>query len=72
MPPEATPEKVVKKGRREKVDYLVVEEKGNGDSASFAPFEKKGELELVLRHPYGKEGKTIYVYKLKRDKAPSQ
>jgi 4-amino-4-deoxy-L-arabinose transferase-like glycosyltransferase len=65
-PPKATPEEIVEKGRKEKVDYLVMEGKGTGDSRAFAPFERKGELELVLRHPYGKKGRTVYVYKMKK------
>jgi hypothetical protein len=64
IPPEATPEEIVEKGGKEKADYLVVEGKGTEISGAFAPFEKKGELELVLRHPYGKKGKTIFVYKI--------
>jgi 4-amino-4-deoxy-L-arabinose transferase-like glycosyltransferase len=64
IPPEANPEEIVEKGRREKTDYLVMEEKGTGLSETFAPFEKKGELDLVLRHPAGKKGRTIYVYKM--------
>jgi len=66
IPPKATPEEIVKKGEKEKADYLVVEGKGTGISDAFGPFEKKGALELVLRHPYGWKGRTVYVYKMKK------
>jgi hypothetical protein len=66
IPPEATPEEIIEKGRKEKADYLVTEGKGTAISDAFAPFEKKGALELVLRHPYGKKGRTMYVYKMKK------
>jgi 4-amino-4-deoxy-L-arabinose transferase-like glycosyltransferase len=71
IPPQATPEEIVRKGAKESIDYLVIEEKGSGLSESFIPFEKKGELELVLRHPYGRKGRTIYVYKMKKQIGPS-
>jgi len=64
IPPEATPDKIVEKGREGKADYLVIEGKGTEISDAFATFEKQGELELVHRHPYGKKEKAIYVYKL--------
>jgi hypothetical protein len=67
IPPKATPEKIVGEGKRKGADYLVVEEKGDGIAKSLIPFEKKGELKLVHRHPYGKEGRTIYVYRLSRE-----
>jgi len=66
IPPKATPKEIVEKGRKEKADYLVVEGKGTGISDAFSPFEKKGELELVLHHPYGWKGRTMYVYKMKK------
>ena len=66
IPPQATPEKIVRKGIKESIDYLVIEEKGSRVSGSFAPFEKKGELELVHRHPYGDKGRVIYIYKLRK------
>jgi hypothetical protein len=71
IPPQATPEEIVRKGAKESIDYLVIEEKESGLSESFIPFEKKGELELVLRHPYGRKGRTIYVYKMKKQIGPS-
>jgi hypothetical protein len=66
IPSGATSEKIVEKGEKEKADYLVLEGKGTGISDAFAPFEKKGKLELVLRHPYGWKGRTVYVYKMKK------
>ncbi|MCJ7547008.1 MAG: glycosyltransferase family 39 protein [Deltaproteobacteria bacterium] len=66
IPPEARPEEIVEKGRKEKADYLVIEGKGTQISDAFAPFEKKGALELILRHPYGHEGRIVYVYKMKK------
>jgi len=65
FPYKAIPKKIISKGRREKADYLVLEEEGNKISGAFVPFEQKGELDLLLRHPYGNEGKVIYVYKLR-------
>jgi len=66
IPPQARPEEIVEQGEREKADYLVLEGKGTVISDAFAPFEKKGELELVLRHPYGWKGRTVYVYTMKK------
>jgi hypothetical protein len=66
IPPEARPEEIVEKGRKEKADYLVIEGKGTQISDAFAPFEKKGALELILRHPYGSKGRIVYVYKMKK------
>jgi len=66
IPPAATPKEIIEKGKKEKADYLVVEEKGTEISEAFVPFEKKGALELVLRHPYGWKGRIVYVYKMKK------
>jgi hypothetical protein len=66
FPPEARPEEVVEQGEREKADYLVIEGKGAEISDTLAPFEKKGEFELVFRHPAGKKGSTIYVYRMRK------
>jgi hypothetical protein len=68
IPPEATPEEIVEKGLREKADYLVMDGTGTGISDACAPFEKekKGLLKLVFRYPYGKKGRTIYVYRMKK------
>jgi hypothetical protein len=66
IPPKATPDKIVQRGKWKKADYLVIEEKGVGISNSLIPFEKKGDLKLVYRHPYGKKGRVIYVYKIRR------
>jgi hypothetical protein len=66
FPYKAIPKRIVRKGEREEADYLVIEGKGVGISNSLIPFEKKGELECILRHPYGKKGKIIYVYKFSK------
>jgi hypothetical protein len=66
IPPKATPEEIIEKGRKEKAGYLVIEGKGTVITDVFTPFVKQGELELVLRHPYGKKGRTMYVYKMKK------
>jgi len=65
IPPKATPEKIVNRGKRAGIDYLVIEEKRSSISKSLTPFEKEGELELILRHPYGRKGRIIYVYRLR-------
>jgi hypothetical protein len=65
FPHKAIPKRIVSKGRKEKADYLVLEEEDSKISKAFVPFEQKGELDLILRHPYSKEGDVIYVYKLR-------
>lgn len=64
FPLKVIPETIVRKGKREGADYLVIEEKGNSLSQSLAPFENKGDLKLVYRHPYGDKGRVISVYRL--------
>jgi hypothetical protein len=66
FPYKAIPKRIVRKGKQEGADYLVIEGRGIGISNSLIPFEKKGELECILRHPYGKKGKIIYVYKFSK------
>jgi hypothetical protein len=65
IPPKATADKIVQRGKWKKADYLVIEEKGVGISNSLIPFEKKGDLKLVYRHPYGRKGRIIYAYRLR-------
>jgi 4-amino-4-deoxy-L-arabinose transferase-like glycosyltransferase len=67
IPPEARPEDIVKKGEKEKADYLVIEGKGSEIPDAFAPFEKRGALKLVLSQPQGRrKGRIIYLYKMKK------
>ena len=72
IPSGATAEEIVKKGIAEGADYLVFEERKKKISGAFAPFVKKGVLKLVLRYPYGQEGRIIYVYTMTKTKIPSQ
>lgn len=63
FPQHVSVEKILYTGRQAKVDYLVIEEKGSEISHSLGSFAQNGELELILRHTYGREGRTIYVYR---------
>jgi hypothetical protein len=72
IPPKATPEKIVNMGIKQRVDYLVIEEKGNSIAKSLTPFEQTGELRLVYRHPYGDRGRVIYVYKIRKQMGSSR
>jgi len=68
MPPKATPQRIVRAGKKKGADYLVMEEKGQENSDAFVSFEKKGDLRLVHRYPYGDEGRVIYVYKIRKQR----
>ena len=71
FPYKVTPKRIVRKGKRERADYLIMEWKGQEEADAFASFEKKRVLKLFHRHPYGKEGRVIYVYKFhKRVRQP--
>ena len=72
IPPKATPENIVNMGIKQRVDYLIIEEKGIEVSDTFAPFEKKGDLEFVLHHPYGDKKRVIYVYKIRKHMGSSR
>lgn len=66
FPYKAIPKRIVRKGRREGADYLIIEWKGQEGPDAFASFEKKRMLKLVFRHPYGDKGRVIYVYKIRK------
>ncbi len=66
IPSGANAEEIVKKGEKEKADYLVIEGKGTGIPDAFTPFEKSGTLKLVISEPPLWKGKTVYVYKIKK------
>lgn len=66
IPSKATPEQIIREGKRKGADYLVMEEKGQKKPAAFISFERKGDVRLVHRHPYGDKGRIIYVYKIRK------
>jgi hypothetical protein len=57
-------EQSIMKGMGARADYVVIEEHRSSISNSLTFFEQEGELELILRYPYGKDGRSISVYRL--------
>jgi len=57
-------ESIIKIGKDNNANYLVLEKKRGAADISYylAPFEQQGLVTLLLRYPYGKEGRVIYVY----------
>ncbi|MFX0202023.1 MAG: glycosyltransferase family 39 protein [Candidatus Hodarchaeota archaeon] len=58
--------RIVQLGKDSKADYIVVEAKrGEVEVINYlASVEQEGIIALLLRYPYGKKGRVIYVYRL--------
>ncbi|UCE74467.1 MAG: glycosyltransferase family 39 protein [Methanomassiliicoccales archaeon] len=60
-------DEIIQLARGNRADYLALEvdaEASAGERTS-TPFEGQNSVRLVLTHPYGRHGTTIYVYKLR-------
>jgi 4-amino-4-deoxy-L-arabinose transferase-like glycosyltransferase len=66
FPDEFIPKRIIRQGKSEEADYLIMEWKGREDLDTIVYFEKKWDLTLVHRYPYGDKGRVIYVYKVSK------